>query len=254
MRIRKKNRPRRRRGGFVRFPCSHVGTYEMGGRHGRRVDAARAGVGRRERRGMESEAVCPSGFLGRDADRLMVVRHRTGASRPDHPMRRSLKAATTSRSRLSADLQTLVFFGFVITHPRTAPPPAGAMTSHRQAPVVHPGLRRNAPGCARDYEGAMSTSARCGHDKHLTAALVQAFLRAGHEPHRVVKLSGIGAHPRRRRTCWAGARLQRRARADAGAGHGRQRRRTGAAHLGISGDGDSLSIGWASWGTPSAAT
>ena len=59
--------------------------------------------------------------------------------------------------------------------------------------VAHKRLEKNAHGLTvRDYEGSLSTlCAGCGHDS-ITAAIIQAFWRLNIEPHRVVKLSGIG--------------------------------------------------------------
>jgi 2-oxoglutarate ferredoxin oxidoreductase subunit beta len=57
----------------------------------------------------------------------------------------------------------------------------------------HPKLAKNSAGYARkDYEGAMSTlCAGCGHDS-TTNALIQACFELSIEPHRVAKMSGIG--------------------------------------------------------------
>ena len=69
-----------------------------------------------------------------------------------------------------------------------------ASVSYIAKPVArHPGMRVNALGLTqRDYEGSMSTlCAGCGHDS-VTAALIQAFFELDLEPHRLVKLSGIG--------------------------------------------------------------
>lgn len=57
----------------------------------------------------------------------------------------------------------------------------------------HPSLKRNAVGYTRrDYEGKVSTlCAGCGHDS-ISAAIIQAAWEADIEPHRVAKLSGIG--------------------------------------------------------------
>ena len=119
------------------------------------------------------------------------------------------------------------------------------MTSIPKPPVVHPGLRRNAVGLTpRDYEGAMSTlCAGCGHDS-ITAALVQAFYELEIPPHRVAKLSGIGCSSK------TTAYLLKQAHGFNGV-HGRMPAlATGVSAanrqlriLGISGDGDSLSIG-----------
>lgn len=119
------------------------------------------------------------------------------------------------------------------------------MTSIAKPPVRHPGLERNALGLsARDYEGAMSTlCAGCGHDS-VTAAIVQAFFELSIPPHRVAKLSGIGCSSK------TTAYFLRQAHGFNGV-HGRMpSMATGASAanrdlvlIGVSGDGDSLSIG-----------
>jgi 2-oxoglutarate ferredoxin oxidoreductase subunit beta len=119
------------------------------------------------------------------------------------------------------------------------------MTSIAKPPVRHPGLEKNALGLTRrDYEGAMSTlCAGCGHDS-VTAALVQAFFEMDVEPHRVAKLSGIGCSSK------TPAYFLRQAHGFNGV-HGRMPSlATGVSAanrdlvlIGISGDGDSLSIG-----------
>ncbi|HYH81406.1 MAG TPA: 2-oxoacid:ferredoxin oxidoreductase subunit beta [Longimicrobium sp.] len=119
------------------------------------------------------------------------------------------------------------------------------MTSILKPPVRHPGLERNALGLTRrDYEGAMSTlCAGCGHDS-VTSALVQAFFELDVEPHRVAKLSGIGCSSK------TTAYFLREAHGFNSV-HGRMPAvATGVAAanralqvVGISGDGDSLSIG-----------
>jgi len=119
------------------------------------------------------------------------------------------------------------------------------MTSIPKPSVRHPGLARNALGLTRrDYEGAMSTlCAGCGHDS-ITAALVQAFFELDLPPHRAVKLSGIGCSSK------TTAYFLRQSHGF-NAVHGRMPAvATGAnaanrdlVAIGISGDGDSLSIG-----------
>jgi 2-oxoglutarate ferredoxin oxidoreductase subunit beta len=119
------------------------------------------------------------------------------------------------------------------------------MTSIAKPPVRHPGLERNALGLTRrDYEGAMSTlCAGCGHDS-VTAALVQAFFELDVEPHRVAKLSGIGCSSK------TTAYFLKQAHGF-NAVHGRMPAvATGVSAanrqlqlVGVSGDGDSLSIG-----------
>jgi 2-oxoglutarate ferredoxin oxidoreductase subunit beta len=119
------------------------------------------------------------------------------------------------------------------------------VTSIAKPPVRHPALEPNALGLTRrDYEGAMSTlCAGCGHDS-VTAALVQACHELDVEPHRVAKLSGIGCSSK------TTAYFLKQAHGF-NAVHGRMPAvATGVsaanrelAIVGVSGDGDSLSIG-----------
>ncbi|HEU4993239.1 MAG TPA: 2-oxoacid:ferredoxin oxidoreductase subunit beta [Gemmatimonadaceae bacterium] len=119
------------------------------------------------------------------------------------------------------------------------------MTSIQKPPVRHPSLQQNALGLTkRDYEGAMSTlCAGCGHDS-VTAALVQAFWELDVPPHRAAKLSGIGCSSK------TTAYFMKQSHGF-NAVHGRMPAiATGAnaanqnlIYIGISGDGDSLSIG-----------
>jgi len=111
--------------------------------------------------------------------------------------------------------------------------------------IVHGGLTRNALGLTiRDYEGGMSTlCAGCGHDS-VTAAIVQAFFELAIPPHRVAKMSGIGCSSKTP-AYFLGASH------GFNSVHGRMPSvATGASVanrelylLGVSGDGDSLSIG-----------
>jgi 2-oxoglutarate/2-oxoacid ferredoxin oxidoreductase subunit beta len=106
-------------------------------------------------------------------------------------------------------------------------------------------LPRNGIGLTqRDYEGAMSTlCAGCGHDS-ITAALVRALWELDVHPHMIAKLSGIGCSSKTT-AYFAGAAH------GFNSVHGRMAAiATGAAaanrellYVGISGDGDSLSIG-----------
>ncbi len=119
------------------------------------------------------------------------------------------------------------------------------MSSIPKPSVHHPGLARNALGLTRrDYEGAMSTlCAGCGHDS-VTAAIVQAFFELDIPPHRAAKLSGIGCSSK------TTAYFLRQSHGFNSV-HGRMPAvATGAnaanpdlVYIGISGDGDSLSIG-----------
>jgi 2-oxoglutarate/2-oxoacid ferredoxin oxidoreductase subunit beta len=109
----------------------------------------------------------------------------------------------------------------------------------------HPAIAVNALGFThRDYEGSMSTlCAGCGHDS-ITAAVVHACFELALPPHRVAKLSGIGCSSKtptymlgqshgfnsvhgRMPSVLTGANLANR----------------DLIYLGISGDGDTASIG-----------
>ena len=119
------------------------------------------------------------------------------------------------------------------------------MASIKKPAVLHPNLRPNKIGLTmRDYEGAMSTlCAGCGHDS-VTAAIVRAFYELDTPPHMIGKLSGIGCSSKTPTYFVSGAHGFNSA-------HGRMPSiATGAnaanrdlAYIGISGDGDSLSIG-----------
>ena len=96
----------------------------------------------------------------------------------------------------------------------------------------------------RDYEGAMSTlCAGCGHDS-ITAAIVQTFFELDTPPEQIAKLSGIGCSSKTPTYFVSGAH-------GFNSVHGRMPPIvTGAnaanrsnIYIGISGDGDSLSIG-----------
>ena len=109
----------------------------------------------------------------------------------------------------------------------------------------HPTLAKNQVGYTRrDYEGKISTlCAGCGHDS-ISAAIIQACWELDIEPHRVAKLSGIGCSSKtpdyflgnshgfnsvhgRMPSVATGANLANR----------------DLVYMGISGDGDSASIG-----------
>lgn len=119
------------------------------------------------------------------------------------------------------------------------------MTYLAKPKLHHPTLPTNALGFTRrDYEGKISTlCAGCGHDS-ISAALVQACWELDIEPHRVAKLSGIGCSSKtpdyflgashgfntvhgRMPSVLTGANLANRE----------------LLYLGVSGDGDSASIG-----------
>jgi len=119
------------------------------------------------------------------------------------------------------------------------------MTYLAKPKLHHPGLPKNALGYTRrDYEGAISTlCAGCGHDS-ISAGIIQAFYELDIAPHRVAKLSGIGCSSKTL-TYFLGNSH------GFNSVHGRMPSvLTGAAlanrdliYLGVSGDGDSASIG-----------
>ncbi|MBU6404065.1 MAG: 2-oxoacid:ferredoxin oxidoreductase subunit beta [Proteobacteria bacterium] len=119
------------------------------------------------------------------------------------------------------------------------------MTYIAKPRLHHPTLACNAIGFTRrDYEGKVSTlCAGCGHDS-ISAAIIQACWELDIEPHRVAKLSGIGCSSKtpdyflgqshgfntvhgRMPSVLTGANLANRT----------------LLYLGVSGDGDSASIG-----------
>jgi 2-oxoglutarate ferredoxin oxidoreductase subunit beta len=119
------------------------------------------------------------------------------------------------------------------------------MTYLAKPRLHHPSLTKNRVGYTRrDYEGAVSTlCAGCGHDS-ISAAIIQACWELDIEPHRVAKLSGIGCSSKtptyflsashgfntvhgRMPSVLTGANLANRE----------------LLYLGVSGDGDSASIG-----------
>src|ERR1700732_2878671 len=67
------------------------------------------------------------------------------------------------------------------------------MTYLAKPKLHHPELPKNKLGFThRDYEGTVSTlCAGCGHDS-ISSAIIQAFFELDIAPHRVAKLSGIG--------------------------------------------------------------
>ena len=119
------------------------------------------------------------------------------------------------------------------------------MTYIAKPRLHHPSLGKNKVGYTRrDYEGKVSTlCAGCGHDS-ISAAIIQACWELDIEPHRVAKLSGIGCSSKtpdyflgashgfnsvhgRMPSVLTGANLANRE----------------LLYLGVSGDGDSASIG-----------
>src|SRR5665213_1336556 len=111
--------------------------------------------------------------------------------------------------------------------------------------AVHRILHRIAIGLnLRDYEGAMSTlCAGCGHDS-ITAAITRALWELSIEPHMIAKLSGIGCSSKTPTYFVSGAHgfnsAHGRMAAIATGGNAANRELT---YIGVSGDGDSLSIG-----------
>src|ERR1700732_3478040 len=120
------------------------------------------------------------------------------------------------------------------------------MTYITKPKLHHPKLPTNALGYTRrDYEGAVSTlCAGCGHDS-ISAAIIQACFELDLPPHRIAKLSGIGCSSKtptyflgkshgfnsvhgRMPSVLTGANLANRE----------------LIYLGVSGDGDSASIGF----------
>jgi len=119
------------------------------------------------------------------------------------------------------------------------------MTYIAKPKMHHPALQPNEVGFTRrDYEGRISTlCAGCGHDS-ISASIIQACWEMNIEPHRVAKLSGIGCSSKtpdyflgnshgfntvhgRMPSVLTGANLANR----------------DLLYLGVSGDGDSASIG-----------
>ncbi len=119
------------------------------------------------------------------------------------------------------------------------------MTYLAKPKLHHPALTPNRLGFTRrDYEGAISTlCAGCGHDS-ISAAIIQACYQIDLQPHRLAKLSGIGCSSKTP-TYFLGNSH------GFNSVHGRMPSvLTGAnmanrdlIYLGVSGDGDSASIG-----------
>ncbi|MDJ0940285.1 MAG: 2-oxoacid:ferredoxin oxidoreductase subunit beta [Woeseiaceae bacterium] len=111
--------------------------------------------------------------------------------------------------------------------------------------VSHPGLPKNKLGLTtRDYEGTVSTlCAGCGHDS-VTAAIIQAVFELDVEPHMLAKMSGIGCSSKTPAYFVSQSH-------GFNSVHGRMPSVTTGAnaanrdlmYIGVSGDGDSLSIG-----------
>jgi len=117
--------------------------------------------------------------------------------------------------------------------------------SYTKPSFVHPALPRNKVGyLKRDYEGAISTlCAGCGHDS-ISATIVQACYELNVEPHHLAKLSGIGCSSKTPTYFMSNSH-------GFNSVHGRMPSiATGAnmanknlLYLGVSGDGDTASIG-----------
>ena len=124
------------------------------------------------------------------------------------------------------------------------------MTYIAKPKIDLPGQARNEIGLTlRDYEGGLSTlCAGCGHDS-ITAAIVQAFFELAIPPEDVVKLSGIGCSSKTPAYFVSGAH-------GFNSVHGRMPSVATGAMAGnrdlvciaVSGDGDSLSIGFGQFG------
>jgi 2-oxoglutarate ferredoxin oxidoreductase subunit beta len=119
------------------------------------------------------------------------------------------------------------------------------MTSTTKPKLSHPSLPKNELGLTRrEYEGGMSTlCAGCGHDS-ITAAIVEACWGLSLRPEQLVKLSGIGCSSKTTAYFVGGAH-------GFNSVHGRMPSIASGAnaanrelyYIGVSGDGDSLSIG-----------
>ena len=120
------------------------------------------------------------------------------------------------------------------------------MSSISKPRIAHPNLPRNELGLTRrDYEGGMSTlCAGCGHDS-VTAAITEAIWGLSMRPEQLVKLSGIGCSSKTTAYFVSGGH-------GFNSVHGRMPSiATGASaanrdlyYVGVSGDGDTLSIGF----------
>ena len=119
------------------------------------------------------------------------------------------------------------------------------MTFIPKPKVSHPSLPKNDLGLTRrDYEGALSTlCAGCGHDS-ITAAITEACWGLSAAPQNIVKLSGIGCSSKTTAYFVSGGH-------GFNSVHGRMPSIAMGAnaanrnlyYIGISGDGDTLSIG-----------
>ena len=117
--------------------------------------------------------------------------------------------------------------------------------SYVKPKFYHPSLKKNKVGYVKaDYEGVISTlCAGCGHDS-ISGAIVQACYEISLEPHRLAKLSGIGCSSKTPTYFASNSH-------GFNSVHGRMPSITTGAnmanrdliYLGVSGDGDTASIG-----------
>src|SRR5437588_359410 len=164
------------------------------------------------------------------------MRHRPGAAGADPALRRHADHSALYRARGRRPPRCLE---------DNAAAESRVMTYVVKPKFHHPELPKNKLGYThRDYEGKISTlCAGCGHDS-ITAAIVEACFELSIEPHRVAKISGIGCSSKtpdyflgqshgfnsvhgRMPSVLTGANLANR----------------DLIYLGVSGDGDSASIG-----------
>src|SRR5262249_15490985 len=111
--------------------------------------------------------------------------------------------------------------------------------------AIHPSLHKNDLGLTvRDYEGSMSTlCAGCGHDS-VTAAITRAFWELSTPPQMIAKMSGIGCSSKTPTYFVKGAHGFNSAHGGMAAiATGANAANKDLVYIGISGDGDSLSIG-----------
>src|SRR5579859_7784186 len=119
------------------------------------------------------------------------------------------------------------------------------MTYIAKPKVAHPSLPKNELDLTRrEYEGAMSTlCAGCGHDS-ITAAIVEACWSLSMEPQNLVKLSGIGCSSKTTAYFVSGGHgfnsVHGRMPSIAMGANAANRK---LKYVGVSGDGDTLSIG-----------
>src|ERR687888_705313 len=164
------------------------------------------------------------------------MRHRPGAADPDPALRRDADHRPFHRARDRRRSRSAE------SH---AAAQGSVMTYIAKPKFHHPGLPKNSLGYThRDYEGKISTlCAGCGHDS-ITASIIEACFELAIEPHRVAKISGIGCSSKtpdyflnashgfntvhgRMPSVMTGANLANR----------------DLIYMGVSGDGDSASIG-----------